>query len=168
VFGQDCLYTRTLYIQYIRARIRRNVSSYILVDWRVFDNTSTLYPALVLHYSEGAGCCVFLHKLHGKVTTAQVDRCTVYQKKYPNTGIPCTAVRVFGLKTLFWKVRSTTLRIIKTYNPYTKILNFVLLIWEERNSGRYEHARACRERARAPRAPKKIHQPSTAIKLFDK
>jgi hypothetical protein len=43
------------------------------------------------------------------------------------------------------------------------ILNFVLLIGEERNSGRYEHARACRERARAPRAPKKIHQPSNDI-----
>jgi hypothetical protein len=43
---------------------------------------------------------------------------------------------------------------IKTYNPYAKILNFVLLTWEERNLGRYEHARACRARARAPRAPK--------------
>ena len=40
-----------------------------------------------------------------------------------------------------------------------KILNFVLLIWKERNSGRYEHARACRERARAPRAPKKSTSP---------
>jgi hypothetical protein len=79
---------------------------------------------------------------------------TVYKKKYPSTGIPCTAVRVFGLKTLFWKVTSTTLRIIKTYNPYTKILNFVLLIWEERNAGRYEHTRACRARARAARAKK--------------
>jgi hypothetical protein len=29
------------------------------------------------------------------------------------TGIPCTAVRVFGLKKFFWKVRSTTLRIVK-------------------------------------------------------
>jgi hypothetical protein len=120
------------------------------------------HPALVLYYSGAAGC-VFVHKLQGKVTTAQVDTRTVYQKKYPSIGIPCTAVRVFGLKKLFWKVRSTTLRIIKTYNPYTKILNFVLLIWEERNSERYEHARACHERARAPRAPKKIHQPSTAI-----
>jgi hypothetical protein len=43
------------------------------------------------------------------------------------------------------------------------ILNLVRLIWEERNSGRYEYARACRERARAPRAPKKNHQPSAAI-----
>ena len=43
------------------------------------------------------------------------------------------------------------------------ILNFVLLIWEERNSGRYEHARACRERVRAPRARQKIHQPSNDI-----
>jgi hypothetical protein len=33
--------------------------------------------------------------------------------------------------------------------------NFVLLIWEERNSGRYEHAHACRERARARRARNK-------------
>jgi hypothetical protein len=40
---------------------------------------------------------------------------------------------------------------IKTYDPYTKILNFILLIWEERNLGRYEHARACRERARGAR-----------------
>ena len=126
------------------------------MDWRVFDNPT----ALVSYYS--GGCCVFLHKLQRKVTTAQVDTRTVYKKKYPSTGIPCTAVRVFGLKTLFWKVRSTTLRIIKTYNPYTKILNFVLLIWEERNSGCYDYARACRERARAARA-KQIHQPSTAI-----
>jgi hypothetical protein len=37
------------------------------------------------------------------------------------------------------------------------------LIWEEHNSGRYEHARSCRERARAPRAPKKLHQPSNDI-----
>jgi hypothetical protein len=37
------------------------------------------------------------------------------------------------------------------------------LIWEERNLGRYEHVRACRERARAPRAPKQIHQPSNDI-----
>ena len=63
------------------------------------------YPALVLHYSGGAGRaaagCVFVHKLQGKVTTAQVDTGTVYQKKYPSTGIPCTAVRVFGLKKLF-------------------------------------------------------------------
>jgi hypothetical protein len=41
----------------------------------------------------------------------------------------------------------------------------VLFIWEERNSGGYEHARAGRERARAPRAPKKIHQPSNDINL---
>jgi hypothetical protein len=27
-----------------------------------------------------------------------------------------------------------------------------LFIWEKRNSGRYEHARACHERARARRA----------------
>ena len=26
----------------------------------------------------------------GKLTTVQVDTCTVYQKKYPSTGIPCT------------------------------------------------------------------------------
>jgi hypothetical protein len=43
------------------------------------------------------------------------------------------------------------------------LLNFVLLIWEERNSGRYEHVRACREQARAPRASKKVHQPSNDI-----
>jgi hypothetical protein len=44
----------------------------------------------------------FLHNLlQGKVTTAQVDRCTVYQKKYPNTGVPCTAVRVLDLKVIF-------------------------------------------------------------------
>jgi Na+-translocating ferredoxin:NAD+ oxidoreductase RNF subunit RnfB len=42
-------------------------------------------------------------------------------------------------------------------------LNFVLLIWEERNLGCYEHARACQERARAARA-KKIHQPSNDIR----
>jgi hypothetical protein len=34
------------------------------------------------------------------------------------------------------------------------------LIWEERNSGRYEYAPACRERVRAPRAREKTHQPS--------
>jgi hypothetical protein len=52
------------------------------------------YPALVRYYSGAAGCgCVFVHKLQGKVTTAQVDTRTVYQKKYPSTGIPCTAVR---------------------------------------------------------------------------
>jgi hypothetical protein len=38
------------------------------------------------------------------------------------------------------------------------------LIWEERNSGRYEHARACRERVRAPRAREKTHQPSNDIR----
>jgi hypothetical protein len=43
------------------------------------------------------------------------------------------------------------------------ILNFVLMIWEEQNLGRYEHARACRERARATRAAKQIHQPSKDI-----
>jgi hypothetical protein len=53
--------------------------------------------------------CVFVHKLQGKVTTAQVDTRTVYQKKYPSTGIPCTAVRQVVLK-----IKSTTLRIIKT------------------------------------------------------
>jgi hypothetical protein len=37
-----------------------------------------------------------------------------------------------------------------------------LFIWAERNSGRYEHVRACRERARAARA-KKTHQPSNDI-----
>ena len=61
-------------------------------------------PSSVLFGRAAAGAgagCVFVHKLQGKVTTAQVDTCTVYQKKYPNTGIPCTAVRVFGLKKLF-------------------------------------------------------------------
>jgi hypothetical protein len=55
---------------------------------------------------------------------------------------------------------------MKTYNPYMKILNFVLLIWEERNSGCYEHARACRERARAPRAPKKSTSPPQLFHFF--
>ena len=36
------------------------------------------YPALVLHYSGGCCCCVFVHKLQGEVTTAHVDTCTVY------------------------------------------------------------------------------------------
>ena len=36
----------------------------------------------------------FLHNSQGEVTAAQVDTCTVYEKKYPSTGIPCTAVRV--------------------------------------------------------------------------
>jgi hypothetical protein len=60
------------------------------------------YPALV-HYMGGVTLCgcVFVHKLQGEVTTAQVDTCTVYQTKYPSTGIPCTTVRVFGLKKLF-------------------------------------------------------------------
>ena len=44
------------------------------------------------------------------------------------------------------------------------ILNFVLLIWEERNLGCYEHARACRERVHAPRASEKTHQPSNDIR----
>jgi hypothetical protein len=44
--------------------------------------------------------------------------------------------------------------------------NFVLLVWEERNSGGYEHARACRERARERRAPKTIHQPSNDIFFY--
>jgi hypothetical protein len=39
------------------------------------------------------------------------------------------------------------------------------LIWEEQNLGRYEHARACHERARAARA-KKIHQPSNDIRVL--
>ena len=30
-----------------------------------------------------------------------IQSCTVYQKKYPSTGIPCTAVRVFGSKKYF-------------------------------------------------------------------
>ena len=37
----------------------------------------------------------------GKVTKAQVDTTTVYQKKYPSTGIPCIAVRVLGLNKSF-------------------------------------------------------------------
>ena len=41
------------------------------------------------------------------------------------------------------------------------ILNFVLLIWEERNLGCYEHARAGQERARARRARKKSTSPPT-------
>jgi hypothetical protein len=45
----------------------------------------------------------------------------------------------------------------------TEILNFVLLSWAERNSGRYEHARACRARAR--RARHKT-QSFTAIKFL--
>jgi hypothetical protein len=36
------------------------------------------------------------------------------------------------------------------------------LIWEERNSGRYEHARACRERALAP-LDEMITQPSPLL-----
>ena len=47
--------------------------------------------------------CVFLHKLQGEVTKAQVDTTTVYQKKIPSTGIPCIAVRVLGLNKSFWK-----------------------------------------------------------------
>jgi hypothetical protein len=41
------------------------------------------------------------------------------------------------------------------------ILNFVLLIWEERNLGCYENARACQERARVRRARKKSTSPPT-------
>jgi hypothetical protein len=37
-----------------------------------------------------------------------------------------------------------------------------MLIWEERNSGRYEHARACRERALAP-LDEMITQPSPLL-----
>ena len=78
---------------------------------------------------------------------------------HTSTRVPVSPVPSTGIR--FKKVK-----IIKTYNPYTKILNFVLLIWEERNSGRYEHARACRERVRAPRALQKIHQPSIDIILY--
>ena len=63
-------------------------------------------------------------------------------------------------------IRFKKVKIIKTYNPYTKILNFVLLIWEERNLGCYEHARACRERVHAPRASEKTHQPSNDIIMY--
>ena len=49
----------------------------------------------------------------GKVTKAQVDTTTVYQKKYPSTGIPCIAVRVLGLNKSFWKVFYGWI-----YNPY--------------------------------------------------
>jgi hypothetical protein len=73
-----------VYTPYYRTRV--HVLN-ILVDLRVFDNPT----ALVSYYSRG--CCVFLHKLQGKVTTAQVDTRTVYQKKYPSTGIPCTGIR---------------------------------------------------------------------------
>jgi hypothetical protein len=62
------------------------------------------YPALVLHYSGGCASMLrvlFVHKLQGKATTVQVDKCTVYAKKYPSTGIPCTAVQVLGLNKLF-------------------------------------------------------------------
>jgi hypothetical protein len=60
---------------------------------------------------EGAGCgCVFVQKLQGKVTTAQVDPRTVYQKKSPSLGIPCTAVRVFGLKKLFLSIVFTKIK----------------------------------------------------------
>ena len=44
--------------------------------WEILDK----YPALLVfrYYSEGAGAgCVFVHKLHGEVTTAQVDTPTV-------------------------------------------------------------------------------------------
>jgi uncharacterized protein (TIGR03382 family) len=37
------------------------------------------------------------------------------------------------------------------------------LSWDERKLGRYEHARACRERARAPRAPKQSTSPPTIL-----
>jgi hypothetical protein len=109
--------------------------------------------------------CVFVHKLQGKVTTAQVDTRTVYIK---STRVPVSPVPQYGYsvqKSCFERLdlHCTTLRIIKTYDPYTKILNFVLFIWEERNSDCYEHARACRERARAPRVPKQIHEPSKDI-----
>ena len=42
---------------------------------------------------------------------------------------------------------------IRSLRGYSEILNSVLLRWAERNLGRYEHARARRTRARAPRAP---------------
>ena len=56
----------------------------------------------------------FLKKFkQGKVTKAQVDTTTVYQKKYPSTSIPCIAVRVLGLNKSFWKVFYGWI-----YNPY--------------------------------------------------
>ena len=89
-------------------------------------------------------------RYRGKLRQHKLIRvqCTKKSTRVPVSPVPSTGIR-------FKKVK-----IIKTYNPYTKILNFVLLIWEERNSGRYEHARACRERVRAPRAREKTHQPS--------
>ena len=87
----------------------------------------------------GAFLCI---SYRGKLRQHKLIRvqCTKKSTRIPVSPVPSTGIR-------FKKVK-----IIKTYNPYTKILNFVLLIWEERNSGRYEHARVCRERARAPRA----------------
>ncbi len=90
----------------------------------------------------GAFLCI---SYRGKLLQHKLIRvqCTKKSTRVPVSPVPSTGIR-------FKKVK-----IIKTYNPYTKILNFVLLIWEERNSGRYEHARACRERARARRARQK-------------
>ena len=48
-----------------------------------------------------------------RVTTAQVDTRTVYQKKYPSTGIPCTAVRVFGL------ISTAVFRLVALHVPVT-------------------------------------------------
>ena len=92
-------------------------------------------------------------RYRGKLRQHKLIRvqCTKKSTRVPVSPVPSTGIR-------FKKVK-----IIKTYNPYTKILNFVLLIWEERNLERYEHARACRERVRAPRARQKIHQSSNDI-----
>jgi hypothetical protein len=108
-------------------------------------------PSSVLFW-EGAGAFLCI-RYRGKLRQHTLIRvqCTKKSTRVPVSPVPSTGIR-------FKKVK-----IIKTYNPYTKILKFVLLIWEERNSGRYEHARACRERVHAPRASEKTHQPSNDI-----
>jgi hypothetical protein len=106
------------------------------------------WRVLLLLLLRGAFLCI---SYRGKLRQHKLIRiqCTKKSTRIPVSPVPSTGIR-------FKKVK-----IIKIYNPYTKILNFVLLIWEERNSGRYEHVRAsaCARRARA----KKHTSPPTIL-----
>jgi hypothetical protein len=61
-------------------------------------------PALQGYYFRACGVLRFSAQLTGEVTTAQVDTCTVYQKKYPSTG-PVSPVPQYGysVKTSYLK-----------------------------------------------------------------
>ena len=47
------------------------------------------------------GAAAFFGHRQGKLRTVQVDTCTVREKKYPNTGIPCTCGTGLGSFSTF-------------------------------------------------------------------